>query len=910
MALSAGTRLGSYEIIAPLGAGGMGEVYRARDTKLGRAVAIKVILDQFAADPERIGRFEREAKMLASLNHPRIASLFGMEHVDGQHFLVMELIEGETLADRLRHRPLPVEEALPIAVQIAEALEAAHEKGVVHRDLKPANVKITPDGQVKVLDFGLAKVMENEAASGTAANSPTLSMMATQAGLILGTAAYMSPEQAKGLPADHRSDVFAFGSVLFEMLTGRQPFQGDTAPDVLASVLVREPDLTSLPPNLNPRLHDLLRRCLDKSPKRRWQAMGDVRAELEAIAADPHGGSAAAHAGTPSRPLWRRAIPIVAAAIAASALTGFGVWTATRPAHPVVARFTLTLPEGDRFTNAGRQLVAISPDGTQIVYVANQRLYLRAISELGARPIPGAESEGGILNPTFSPDGRSIAFWSAADQMIKRIAVSGGAAVAICNAERPYGLHWAGDVMMFGQATKGILRTPASGGKPEVVVSVKSGELAYGPALLPDGQTVLFTLATGTAAEKWDTAQIVAQSLKTGERHVIVDGGSDARYLPTGHLVYAPGGLLFATPFDSGRLSTSGGRVSILEGVKRSDGGQTGVAQFSVSNTGSLVYIPGPTSGSSAQGNLALIDRTTGVVENLNVPLSNYEAPRISPDGKRVAVGIAAPKGANIWIYDLSGAKSMRQLTFGGQNRFPVWTADGQRVAFQSDREGEPGIFWQRADGTDTAQRLTRPERGESHVPESWSSHEDRFLFGRSTGSSFFLWTFSVPDRKAQPVGQARSAFPLNAVLSPDGHWVAYSAFEFELADPRAGNASNRGLFVEPFPSTGAPYRISSSGLQPLWSPDGKNLFYWAGGLFVVTVTTGRGLEFSSPVQLLKASSQWFGPTAARSYDIMPGGQRFIAVVPSGQDQTAVPTQIHVVLNWFEELKQRAPVTK
>jgi serine/threonine-protein kinase len=489
--LTAGTRLGSYEITGSLGAGGMGEVYRARDTKLGRAVAIKVILDQFASDEERVGRFEREAKMLAALNHPRIASLFGMEHVDGQHFLVMELVEGETLADRLRRGPMQVEDALPIAAQIAEGLEAAHDKGVVHRDLKPANVKITPDGQVKVLDFGLAKVMETEAASGSAVNSPTLSMMATQAGLILGTAAYMSPEQAKGFPADHRSDVFAFGTVLFEMLTGRQPFQGDTAPDVLASVLVREPDLQSLPPRLNPRLHELLRRCLEKAPKRRWQAIGDVRAEIETIAADPHGASAVAYASAPPRPFWRRAIPIVATAIIASGLTGFGVWTVKRsPSLPVV-RFTLTLPEGQQFTNIGRQLLAISPDGTQIVYVANQRLYLRPISALEAQPISGAEAEGGVLSPAFSPDGEFIAFWSAADQTLKRIAVNGGAAVTICPLGRPFGVRWDRNGIEVGQGGKGILRVPASGGKPELLVAVKPGELAYGPELLPDGQTVL-----------------------------------------------------------------------------------------------------------------------------------------------------------------------------------------------------------------------------------------------------------------------------------------------------------------------------------------------------------------------------------------------------------------------------------
>ncbi len=529
MVLSAGTRLGPYEIIAPLGAGGMGEVYRARDTKLGRAVAIKVILEQFAADEERVGRFEREAKMLAALNHPRIASLFGMEHVDGQHFLVMELIEGETLEDRLRRGPMPIEEALPIALQIAEALEAAHEKGVVHRDLKPANVKITPDGQVKVLDFGLAKVMENDSTAGVTANSPTLSMMATQAGLILGTAAYMSPEQAKGFPADHRSDIFSFGTLLFEMVTGRQPFRGDTAPDVLASVLVREPDLESLPPNLNPRLHDLLRRCLEKTPKRRWQAIGDVRAEVETITANPHGEPAIVPVSAATRPLWRRAIPVVATAIVASAVTALGVWTASRPTPQTTARFTMALGTEQEFTNAGRQVVAISPDGTQIVYVANQRLYLRHISALEARPIPGTEANGAPLNPVFSPDGHVIVFWSSADQTLKRIAVTGGTAVTLCAATRPYGVSWDHDVILVGQGSKGILRVPENGGTPELIISVKADEQAYGPELLPDGQTVIFTLATGTAAEKWDKAKIVAQSLKTGERRVIIDGGSDAR---------------------------------------------------------------------------------------------------------------------------------------------------------------------------------------------------------------------------------------------------------------------------------------------------------------------------------------------------------------------------------------------
>ena len=902
MVLSAGSRLGAYSIIAPLGAGGMGEVYRAHDTKLGRAVAIKVILDAFASDEERVGRFEREAKVLASLNHPRIASLFGMEHVDGQHFLVMELIEGETLAQRLQRGAIPVEEALPVAGQIAEALEAAHEKGVVHRDLKPANVKITPDGQVKVLDFGLAKVMETEAASGSAANSPTLSMMATQAGLILGTAAYMSPEQAKGFPADHRSDVFSFGAVLFEMLTGRQPFRGDTAPDVLASVLVREPDLEALPPNLSPRLQDLLRRCLEKNPRKRWQAIGDVRAEIETIAADPRGKSGSSRA--PALPSWRRAIPIVAAAIVASALTALGLSIVRRSTPPAVGRFTLTLPEGQQFTNAGRQLIAISPDGTRIVYVANRQLYLRQMSELDSRAIPGTETDGGAVNPAFSPDGNSLVFWSAADQTLKRIAVTGGAPVTVCSAARPYGLRWDRDAILIGQGGGGILRVSASGGKPEPLITMKAGELAYGPELLPDGETVLFTLTTGTAA-KWESAQVVAQSLKTGERRVIIEGGSDAHFLPTGHLVYAQSGLLFATSFDPRKLSTSGERLSIVEGVRRSDGGQTGVAHFAVSRTGTLVYVPGPVSTSSTLVELGFSDRT-GVVEKLKAPPGAYEVPRVSPDGKRLALGVDDARGANIWVYDLSGTSSVRQLTFGGQNRFPVWTSDGRRIAFQSDREGDLGIFWQLADGTDTAQRLTKPDPGIEHIPESWSRSENRFLFGASTGSSISLWTFSVTERKAQPFGRIRSTLPINAVFSPDGRWVAYTVFAPSGAEAQARGT---GIFVEPFPATGAKYRVSPTGIHPLWSHDGKELFYASGALFMVKVTTGRGFEFSSPVQIPRPFTS-FGPAAARSYDVMPDGQRFVAVVPSGEGPASVAPRVQIVLNWFEELKQRLSLAK
>src|SRR5437870_2511245 len=504
MPLPAGIRFGAYEVLSALGAGGMGEVYRARDTKLGRSVAIKILPDTLAADPERIARFEREAKMLAALNHPHIAALYGMEESGSRHFLVMELVEGETLAERLQRGAMPIEEALKIAHQIVEALEAAHEKGIVHRDLKPANVKVTPDDTVKVLDFGLAKAVTDEPTVGTrqsgrdgATHSPTLSMMATQAGVILGTAAYMSPEQAKGLPADHRSDVFSFGCVLYEMLTGRQPFQGETVPDVMASVLARDPDLNALPPNLNSRLPDLLKRCLDKHPKRRWQAVGDLRAEIEAIAVAPRAVPAAQVIVGSPRPWWTRVVPVVAGAIVAGAITAGVMWT-LRPSvsSPVVARFLITFPDGQTLSARARNGVAISNDGTQIAYVANNVVYVRAMSELAARPITGTD-QGTPLNPVFSPDGKSLAFYATADRAIKRIAVSGGAVVTIARTDPPFGMSWgAGGILFADPGVKGVMRVGANGGKAERVAAVKEGEVVDGPQMLPDGQHVLFTVAT------------------------------------------------------------------------------------------------------------------------------------------------------------------------------------------------------------------------------------------------------------------------------------------------------------------------------------------------------------------------------------------------------------------------------
>jgi Tol biopolymer transport system component len=902
VALTPGTRLGPYEIVSALGAGGMGEVYRARDARLDRDVAIKILPEAFAADAERVARFQREAKVLASLNHPNIAIIYGLEQAEGAHALVMELVEGEDLAQRIARGAIPIDEALPIAKQIAEALEAAHEQGIMHRDLKPANIKVRPDGTVKVLDFGLAKAMDPVGSAPNRSQSPTITTPAmTQAGIILGTAAYMSPEQAKGRPADKRSDIWAFGCVLYEMLTGKRAFEGEDVSDTLAAVLRGEPDWDALPATTPAPIGKLLRGCLQKDRKERVPDVAVARIEIKEALAMPAGSIAAAAAApaTQPRPLWRRALPVVAASVVASAMVGAAAWT-LKPSSPLaVTRFALALGEGQQL-GSNPQTLAISPNGTMLVYVANAQLYLRSMSDLEARPIPGTQQNP--VNPVFSPDGRSIAFF--ADRTIKKIAVSGGTAVTICPAGPLfYGMTWDSGGIIFGQGAKGIMRVSANGGQPTVLVSVRDGELAHGPQALPGGEWVLFTIATAATADGWDKAQIVVQSLKSSERKTLVSGGADARYLPTGHLVYALGSVLFAVPFDLRQLAVTGGPVPIVEGVRRSASGLTGTAQFSVSSTGSLVFVPGL--GSAAGLDLALIDRN-GTPQPLKLPPGPYEYPRVSPDGKRIAFDSDDGKDAIVWIYELSGASSMRRLTLGGRNRVPVWSADGEHVAFQSDRDGDLGIFWQRADGTGAAQRLTKPDKDTAHVPESWSPDGKTLLFSVAKGSSYAVAALSLPDKKVTPFGGIQSPFLPTAIFSPDGRWVAYSAGEVGVP---AGS-----LFVQPFPMTGAKYQISKTlGVHPTWSPDGKELFYSAPNApqpFVeVSVTTRPTFTFGNPVPVPRRFVDR-GPAFERNNDITLDGKRFLGVVAAGQDAASgalAAPQIQVVLNWQEELKQRVP---
>jgi eukaryotic-like serine/threonine-protein kinase len=897
-----GTKLAHYKIISHLGSGGMGEVYQATDSKLGRSVAIKFLPEAFSHDSERVARFQREARVLASLNHANIAAIYGVEETNDRHFLVMELVAGETLADRIKRGAIPVEEALPIAKQIAEALEAAHEQGIIHRDLKPANIKVRPDGTVKVLDFGLAKAMEPiSAPSADVTASPTITSPAmTGMGVILGTAAYMSPEQAKGRAADKRSDIWAFGCVLYEMLSGQRAFKGDDISDTLAAVLRQDIDWTALPASTPVSVRRLIARCLDRDVRRRLRDIGEARIELDDPAALATGDDAGGvPALVPPQPLWQRAIPAVVSAIVAGVLASAAmVYLRPSQAPLVVTRFPFTLGEGQVFTpqGIGRQLVALSPDGAQMAYLASGRLYLRSMSELEARSIAEpASAEDFVTSPVFSPDSRSVAFWSSADQTLKKVAVSGGVAVTICRADQPLGVSWGTDGIVFGQPNKGIMRVSANSGTPEMLVSVKDEE-ASSPQILPGGETVLFTLATGTAPERWDKAQIVTQSLRSGERKTLVNGGSDARYVPTGHLVYALGGVVFAVPMDLRHLEVTGGPVPIVEGVAR--GRFTGTAHFGFSNTGSLMYVPGPVSNRAAQSDLALIDRKGGV-ERLKLAPGLYQHPRASPNGTQIAFATDDGKEAIVWIYELGSTTSMRRLTFGGKNRFPIWSADGQQVAFQSDREGDLGIFWQRADGSGAAERLTKPDQGTSHVPESWSPKGERFLFGVTKGSNVSLWTFELQGKKATQFANVQSPNPIDAVFSPDGRWVAYTVTEGVVY----------GTYVQPFPATGAKYLVSKGGSSPVWSRDGREIVsqVLGGQQAVQTITTQPSFSFSPPV-LVPREFINFGLQQQRNYDVMPDG-RILGVIAAGQTESAGSTtpQIQIVLNWFEELKRLVP---
>ncbi len=891
--------MGNYRVLQKLDEGGMGEVYLAHDTRLGRDVAIKVLPDLFASDQERLARFDREALVLASLNHPHIAQIYGLEDADGIHALVLELVEGPTLADRIAEGPIPLDDALPIARQIAEAMEAAHDAGVIHRDLKPANIKVTPEGTVKVLDFGLAKALgpvgQGSSSGGDdTSESPSRRAAVTRVGAIMGTAAYMSPELAKGKTADRRADIWAFGCVLYEMLSGKPAFEETTVSDTLASVIAREPDWTALPATTPAAINTLLRRSLKKDRRARLPDIAMARIEIDDVLTAPVGDIMGVVARAP-RLAWQRPLRVaVAAAVIAGALSSLVVWSLTRPGQAVprdVRRFRLALPSTQQLTRFYRHVIALSPAGTHLAYIANGRLYLWVMGQLDATSLPGISGPG---EPVFSPDGQWVAFH--ADGSLKKVSTSGGAPVTLCEAVNPFGMSWGSDEsILFGQGPEGIFRVPGTGGPRERVISMEEGEWAHGPQLLPDGETVLFTRGTG---DGWDEAQIVVESLATGERRVLVDGGTDARYVPTGHLVYGRAGTLLAVPFDLVNLEVTGAPVSMVESI----GQGTGTLQFGVSGDGSLAYVPA--ASVRRPRTLVWVDRE-GREEPVAVEPRSYLYPRISPDGERVALDVRDEEG-DIWIWTL-GRESLTRFTFdSGGDEYPVWTPDGQRIVFASHRTGMENIFWKASDGTGTVERLT--DSPSNQVPQSVSPDGKWVVFREASApGGYDLGLVSLaPDHVSELLFQTRFR-ERNGRIAPDGRWLAYQSDE----------SGQDEVYVRPFPSVAeGRWQISTGGgTQPVWARSGRELFYVAlsGRLMAVPIQTGSTFGVGTPEELFATPEvggqfdtvQGLGTT----YDVAPDGQRFLMVRPIAQTEDGmVPTHIVVVENWHQELLERVPV--
>jgi serine/threonine-protein kinase len=906
----------------------MGEVYRAKDTKLGRDVALKILPASFTNDPERVARFRREAQVLASLNHPHIAQIYGLEEANGMQFLVLELVDGESLDKRIVRGRIPLDEALGIAKQIAEALEAAHEKGIIHRDLKPANIALNTDGNVKVLDFGLAKAIETGVPTSDVSMSPTITtpVMMTGVGVILGTAAYMSPEQAKGRAADRRSDIWAFGCVLYEMLTGTRAFDGEDVSETLAAVLRGQPAWEGLPRDVSPSIVTLLQRCLEKAQAKRISNIGAATFVLNEQP-NLHRSDTSTTADVPQHRRQRFVAWLIAAVFATACLAiGVTAWILwPQPASsPALVRFSVLLEAGLAFSGLTRKMVAISPDGTQIVYVANTRLHRRSLDDLVAHEIAGTENVA-VLNPVFSPDGKWIAFFgsSASGNAIMRIPQTGGPATTIARVDNPYGMSWGERGIVYAADTgesNGIFRVSPDGGTPAQLVRIDVDQIALSPQVLPGGENLMFTLLArprGASLNELRGGRIVLQSLASGARATLVstddviaaDGVSDAQYLSSGHLVFAVSGSLYGIAFDPKARKTIGDRIPILAGVRRSTSGV--FAQFALSEADSLVYVPGSTeAGGSARRLVTLSDRS-GATTALKLPPGRYEHPRVSPDGTRLAVDIEEGGKANISIYELTETTSIRRLTLEGQNRYPVWSSDGQRVAFQSDRDGDRGIFWQRADGTGLAERLTTASRDAAHIPESMSPDGRHLLFTERRNDLYQLQVLSIGDRTTAAFGGVKSHTPTGAVFAPNGRWVAYASTNRE-----AGLASrDNGIFLQPFPATGATFQLPKVRIDyhPAWTPDGNSLLFVASSLeplVVVDVHTQQGVTFGKPVALPQTVSYpGLINSDVRGFDIAHDG-RIISLTAAGDlepGNDGARREIRVVQNWLHELKARVP---
>jgi serine/threonine protein kinase len=896
--LTQGQRLGPFTIAAAIGAGGMGEVYRATDTTLERDVAIKVLPAEVAQDPERLARFEREAKLLASLNHPNVAHVYGFESATAEggaplHFLAMELVPGEDLAERLKRGPIPVDEALEIARQIAEGLEAAHEKGIVHRDLKPANVKLTADGKVKVLDFGLAKAYAGEAAGGSASDlsqSPTLANTGTQAGVILGTAAYMSPEQARGRAVDKRADVWAFGVLLFEMLTARHPFGGESVSELLAAVMKDEPAWGALPAGIPPAVTGVLHRCLVKDPAHRLHDVADARILLEDAGREPETASP-----MPSpRPRRREALAWLLA------LGGIGAAAALAWRRPAsvpdapLTQFSIALPADQPIASVDTPTLALSPDGRKLAFVVSgtsgqTSIRLRTFDRPGTRPLPGTD---GGTSPFFSPDGGSLGFFS--EGRLKTLSLAGGAVVTVAEAPTSRGGVWASDgsILFSPEYAAGLWRVPASGGAAEALLSpdAEKGERTYRwPDLIPGGRAVLYTLGSLDSPNDYDQARIVACSLATGEKRVVVEGGSMARFVPPDRLFYIRGGVLFVATFDPVRLEVVGQPTAVVEGV--AGDASSGASYFTLARDGTLAVVRGT---SQSGRRLVLVDRQKGAA---TLPLSarGFRHPRFSPDGTRLAftVGVTASgvgADADVWVYGLASG-TLSRLTFDGR-AFPVWSPDGRRIAYLDPKRSM--ILVKSADGAG-AEETIAPRAADAVVVGDWSPNGHTLALTRLGSVNEILLV--------EPGGKPR-LFETDAsapAFSPDGRWIAYNS-------PAVGATY---VFVRAVSGEGKWQVSSELGAYPRWSRDGRELFYIGISdprvsrqlrpLMAVPVEKGESFRAGPPRVVVEDLSRYLTVTAPQvDWDVAPDGRRFVFLMPERAGDEG--TRIDVALHWARHL--------
>ncbi len=909
--LTAGLRVGPYEIIAPLGAGAMGEVYRARDTNLNRDIALKVLPEVFALDPGRLARFTREAQLLATLNHPNVGAIYGLEESNDAQALVLELIDGPTLADRIGL--IPVEEALTIARQIAEALEAAHEKGIIHRDLKPANIKIARNGLVKVLDFGLAKVWDGAPQPDLSA-SPRLTATDLGERTVLGTPAYMSPEQARGQSLDKRTDIWSFGCVLYEMLTGRAAFAGDTISDTLAAILEHEPDQAILPSDTPVPIRRLLRRCLEKDRKRRLDSASDARLEIEDAIAFP-AVERLAPVATPSRRVTPAALAALAGFTVVAALVA---WILLRPSPTVPvrpARFAIASAPGLPLNVSGlARDLALSLDGRHLVYraggsnTAGSPLMVRAIDRLDAQPVADV---GNALAPFFSPDSRWIGFFETTD--LKKVSIAGGPAITLCQFSGiPLGASWGDDntiTFATNAPRSGLWRVSADGGEPTIVTTADTAqnEATHSfPSVLPLGRGILFTIETTSQADR----SVAVLDLKTGQRKTLIRGGSDAQYVETGHLIFAAAGALRAVRFDPVRLEVLGDPVTVVDRVMIKP---TGAANYAVSREGTLAYIGAGLSEMTAPRALIWVDRK-GHEEPTGAPMRAYGTPRISPDGTRVAAEIY-DETADIWIWDFA-RETLRRLTFhspGGAGMgagMSVWTPDSRQIIFEARRTGIPSVYKQAADGSGTVERLST-----SAIPQ-WStsiSPDGTWLSGFELGTVanvFFLPLTravvrpgsnpapGVSQSPVEPLAETRFKGSM-ADFSPNGRYLAYQSEESGRSE----------IYVRPFPRVdNGRWQVSTAGgTRPVWARSGRELFYLDASNTLTAVqvgTSGPTISIGIPAKLF--DTKYAEPNPSRHYDVSADGQRFLMLKAGATDDpNATPVSMVLVEHWFEELKQR-----